>query len=270
MDKKWHFPNTDQLSIITATTLLAYVIMPYIKISAQEIEIPFLGMIFNFKLNFSTVISLAAGIMAAFGTDWIIKGHPKYENQSSTIHLIIPSLTVMALAIPLNIINLSPQWWGVFILGSVIFLISLIAEYIAIDRDDARYPAAAMFLTAVSSVFSLILLISLRAAQYRLYSYVLVWLPFFFFFTNRIMHFFSKMSWSVEETAVVVFIVMQWIIGYHYWPISPLAFGLAITGPAYLTITIVRTRINNPRKSIKYLESFIILGIFWVFAYLFR
>lgn len=256
MDKDYHLPKADKISTLAAVILFSYVLMPYIRSKGQDINFSLFNIAFQFQLNFSLLISIASGIMAAVGTDWVIHDHPKLNSQSTVPHLITPSITAWAIGIPLNLISLGPQWWVSFMLGSSVLLLSIIAEYIAIDTEDARYPTAVMFITALISAQLSILLISLRAARYRLYSYFLISLPLFFFFTSRILQFHNKQKMNYEKAVVITLFVSQWIIGLHFWPLPPLSFGLAIVGPAYFIYTIITPMNLDQKKRLAALDQF--------------
>ena len=48
-----HLPNTDRLSVLAASILLAYALLPFIKIPEHALVLQILGAVFTFKVNFS-------------------------------------------------------------------------------------------------------------------------------------------------------------------------------------------------------------------------
>ncbi|HEY59824.1 MAG TPA: hypothetical protein G4N92_03930 [Anaerolineae bacterium] len=268
MEKNAHFPKADRISIISAVILIAYAGMPFIHIPAREIKLSLFNFLIAFQLNFPILISFIAAVLAAAGTNWLLQDHPALGSKTTLPYLITPTLTAWVLGIPLSIINVSLEWWVVFGLGGIFTLTVLIAEYIVVDPSDVRFPPAVMLLTALSFGLFLTLTIALRTAGLRLYMLLIILLPTYTFFCLRMLYLKEKAKWHFEWTLVCMVILSQCIIGLHYWPISPIRFGLILLGPAYSLVSIAKSLIRKIPLRNAAIEPVIMSGLFWTIAVL--
>jgi hypothetical protein len=78
-----HLPNTDRLSVIAASILLAYALLPFIKIPERALSVQIVGALFELKVNFSTIIAIISSGMAAAGISWLLRDHPHFNRAVS-------------------------------------------------------------------------------------------------------------------------------------------------------------------------------------------
>ncbi len=227
-----HLPDADRLSIVTATILIAYAATPFVSIPSQAITLQLPGFFFELQLNFTTIISFMVAVLAAAGTDWLIQGHPHQEGKTRLPHWLLPALTAWSIGVPLSTLEISPQWWVVFALGGLLFVLVLVAEYIVVDPDDFRHPLAGVGLTAVAFALYLVLAISVRAAEMRLYMLLLALTPTVFLVATRSLYLRSGGRWHAPWAFGIAMVVAQAAIGLHYLPLRPLTFGLILVGLA--------------------------------------
>jgi hypothetical protein len=154
-------------------------------------------------------------------------------------------------------------WWSVFAIGGVILTSVVVAEYIVIDPGDGRYTIASAMLTAVAFVLYLILAIVLRSVELRL-----LWtLPALMLAAGlvslRTFLLWLQGQWKPFEAVMIALIIGQVTAALHYWPISPIAFGLAVLGPAYAMTSLITglAEGESPRKAI--LEPVLVLMFTW-------
>jgi hypothetical protein len=143
------------------------------------------------------------------------------------------------------------QWWAGFAAGGVLLMLVLVAEYIAVDPDDIRQPAAAVGLTAVSFALYLILAVALRVVGFRLFLILPALTLAASLVSLRALHLRLK-RWALVEAAVIGLLCGQLAAALHYLPLSPVSFGLAVLAPAYsLTSFIANLAENEPlRKAV--------------------
>lgn len=237
-----NLPNTDRLSVVAASILLAYALLPFITLPEQTLNLNVLGIKFLFKVNFSTIIALISGGMAAAGTSWLLRDHPRLAAQEASErslfqHWLLPALTAWVLVVPLNSLAVGAEWWAVFGFGGLLLVMVLVAEYIAVDPSDTRYGLAMMGLTAVSYALFLMLTITLAAISARLY----ILLPglggMLLLMALRSLYMRLGGRWCFGWGFVIALTVVQAAAALHYWPLSPLRYGLVILGLAYALIS---------------------------------
>jgi hypothetical protein len=175
---------------------------------------------------------------------WLVQSHPALAGRSSLPFCLLPALSAWVFGIPLSLLPFGYLWVGSFIAAGLLLILVMVAEYIAVDPDDVRYPPAAAGLTAVSFALFLILAIVLRSAQVRL-----LWiLPALALSAGlvslRTLYLRSPVAWQVLPSLAVSMIIAHLTAALQYWPISPIAFGMAVFGPAYALTTFI-SRLNE-------------------------
>jgi hypothetical protein len=82
----------------------------------------------------------------------------------------------------------------------------------------------------------------------------------------RILHLDGTDRWDFPWAIGIGIVCAQISAGLHYWPVTPIQFGLALTGPLYaLTMLSVSTAENIPlRRAV--LGPAIVLGLAWITA----
>ena len=133
MQAHQHMPETNRLSVITATIFLAYALIPFVDIPSQVISLQLPGFLFQLVINFGTIVSILVAILAAAGTDWLIQGHPTAAGTARLPNWLLPALTAWVIGVPLTTLEVSAQWWAVFALGGLLFVLVLLSEYIVVD-----------------------------------------------------------------------------------------------------------------------------------------
>jgi hypothetical protein len=259
-------PHPDRLSVVAAVILLAYALLPFVQSPARQIAFELFGVAVDFQLNYSLLISIIAAALAAAGTDWLVRDHPKRGDKPVLPHYLLPALTGWVLGIPLGLIQVSIQWWVVFALGGLLLLGVLIAEFISIDAADIRYPLAVMILTAVGYGLILTTTIAVRAAGMRLYLLLITLVPVYALISLRIVHLRSGGKWLLEWAIAITLVVSQVAIGLHYWPLSPIRYGLILLGLTYAFINLAISQQVRPISRNAVIESLAMLGIFWLAA----
>jgi hypothetical protein len=76
--------------------------------------------------------------------------------------------------------------------------------------------------------------------------------------------------WEYAWAAGIAFVCIQLAAGLHYWPISPIQFGLMLVGPLYgLTNLAVNLGEDQPAKWAA-IEPVVAATLCWGMAFIFR
>jgi hypothetical protein len=131
MEARQHLPDANRLSVISAVIILAYALIPFVKVPMQPIRLSLIWIQFDFNLNYGTLISLLAAVLAGLGADWLLQGHPDHDQRSIWRHGFVPALTAWVIGVPLNTLQVQPAWWVVLALGGgLLFLLVLRTLYL--------------------------------------------------------------------------------------------------------------------------------------------
>lgn len=260
------FPKINRLSVITASIIMSYSLLPFVKVPARLVSFSFMGIIIAFNLNFSSLISLITAGIAASGMDWMLHERDDFDTRNTISHLILPALTAGAIGIPLGFIQISLNWWIILGLGSILVLLVLVGEYISVDPDHPFFPIAHIVLTALSFGLFLITAIAVRAVNMRLFLTASILPLVYAFFGIRILQLRFGVNWPLKWTVVITLVVGQLTIGLYYWPLSPVRFGLLLLGPAYALVGIASSLEENASFANVYLEPLIVMGLILLLA----
>jgi hypothetical protein len=266
-NKPRYLPDLDRLSIVAATMLLAYAMARYINFPVNSFAIQLPGLFLSFQINLRTFITLLIAGLTAAGTDWLIRDHPALGKHFRPEHWLIPAFTALVIGVPLFQLPLGAVWWGGFILGGTFLMLVLVAEYIVVDADDVRQPIAAAGLTVVSYALFLILAASLRFANLRLYLILPALTLAAGLISLRTLHLRLHGKWALLQAGIVALLVGQLVAAFHYWPLSPVAYALALLGAAYSLTSLLGSLLEGTSVRQAFLEPLIVLLIFWITAY---
>lgn len=234
-----YLPNPDRLSVLAATILLAYALTRFIDLPAREIAVQLPGVYLAYQINVRTIVALLAAGLTASGADWMLQEHPALKNKGTFEHWLLPALTAWVIGLPLYQLPNGPLWWAGFLIGGVLLMAVLVAEYITVDPDDVRQPAAAAGLTAVSFALFLALAIALRFAGIRLFLIVPALGLAAGLVSLRTLHLRLHGRWAFIEAGIITLITGQIAAALHYLPLAPVPFGLALLGPAYALTSLI-------------------------------
>ncbi len=266
MNQPGYLPSADRLSVITAILFLVYALASLVQLPVEEFDIQLFGSVYPLRLNLASLVSLMVALLAGLGADWLLRGHPVLKKQSTTQYLLIPAMTAWVLGVTLNTLRLSPQWWLMFVLGMVLLVVVYTAEYIIVDLSDLRHIPAVMVLIAVSFALFLILSTAVDASNARLYVLFPAVVVAMFMVSLRTLYLRLEGIWCFAWSAAIALIVGQVAAGLHYLPLSPLTFGLLLTGLGY-GLTSLAAGLQTESKGFHlWLEPGLMLGVITTLA----
>ena len=269
LDEHRHMPDTNRLSVLIAAILLAYALAHLIETQHNVLNLDLLGISISLPLNLNVASTLMASGLTAAGMDWLLRGHPHFEGGNTFQHLILPTLTAFVLGVPLYNLPVGPAWWLSFGLGGVLLMLVFLAEYIALDSSDVRYPAASAGLVALSYTLFLVLMTSLSFAEARLILVAVIVFPSAGMVALRALHLRTG-KWEFAWSIGVALILAQIAAALHYWPLQPVQYGLALLGPLYAMTELAQNLYEDISVRRAGIEAAIGLAVFWTAAILVR
>ena len=144
------------------------------------------------------------------------------------------------------------------------------AEYIVVEPSAPSYAIATAGLTALSFAVFLILTTALRYGGARLFLLA----PALFIAAGmvslRTIHLRAGQIWDFNWALGIALVCTQLAAGLHYWPISPVQFGLALLGPLYALSVLTGNLLEGIPLRRAMVEPLIALGLAWGLAIIFR
>ncbi len=263
MERTSFLPDADRLGVLSAAILLAYAASRFVDLPPRELGMQLPGLYLAVELNIHTIVALLVAGLTATGADLLLRDHPQIGQKRTVEHWLLPALTAWTLGIPLNQLPIGFQWLISFTIGGALLMLVLVAEYIAVDPKDERYPLAGAALTAVSYALFLILIISLQSAGFRLFLILPALLLAAGLVSLRTLHLRLNGRWLYLPTFAIVVILAGIISALHYWPLSPITYGLLILGPAYSLTSLIGGLFEGQPIKRALVEPVVVLMAVW-------
>lgn len=270
MNENRHLPDPSRISILTAIILLSFALTRVLNVPEGNLSIPLFGVLLTIPINLNLAISLLAAALTAAGVDWMLRTHPSLEAGESREHWLLPTLTVLVLGITLNTFPDRITWWLGFGLGAFLLVLVFLAEYVAVDSADIRYPLATAALTALAFAIFLILAVALKASNSRLFLVAPALFVGSFLAALRTLHLRLDERWEFAWAVGIGLVGMQLGAALHYLPLTPVRYGLALLAPVYaLTLLAVLLADGIPFRRAA-AEPAIMLALLWGLLIWFR
>jgi len=143
-----------------------------------------------------------------------------------------------------------------------------LAEYIVVEPSAPQYAIATAGLTALSFAVYLILTTALRFNGARLFLVA----PALFIAAGlvslRTLHLRISQKWEFNWALGIALVCMQIGAGLHYWPVSPVQFGLVLLGPLYALSNLTGNLLEGVPLRRAMTEPLIALALSWGMAIL--
>jgi hypothetical protein len=259
-----YLPSADRVGVLTASVLLTFALTRLIESPRLTLTLSLPGFYFAFPVTLGVFMTVFAAALAAAGMGWLTRTHPAFGEKSPREHVMLPTLTTLVMGAALMLFSGNSAWWAGFALGAMLLVSVYLAEYITVNPSAPSYALARAGLTALAYALFLILVASLRFAGARMFLLI----PSIFlvagFISLRILHLDGTDRWDFPWAFGIGIVCAQIGAGLHYWPLSPIQFGLALTGPLYgLTMLSVSLADNIPlRRAV--VGPAIVVGAAWL------
>jgi hypothetical protein len=232
-DQDRYIPDTNRIGLLTATILLALALARLIPSSGFNIEVQFPGFLLALPINLTTIMSILTAGLTATGMDWLLRGHPSLKGRNTFQWWLLPTLTTFVISVPLATLSNSRFWWVGFLLSGMFIFFVILAEYIVVDADAPYYALSVAGLTSISYTLFFVLAIAINSTNVRLY----IVLPALFIASTlaglRILYLRMGGKWELAWALGISLVCVQLAAGLHYWPLTPIQFGLILIGPLY-------------------------------------
>ncbi len=261
-----YLPDSDRVGVLTATVLLAFALTHLIRAPEFNFEIQLPGFFLLLPLNLPTAMTVLTAGLTATGMDWLLQSHPSLNGRSTYQWWLLPTLTAFVIGVPLSSQPAGGVWWVGFVGAGVLLFFVFVAEYVVVDPGAPQYAVSVAGLTAISYTLFFVLAVALRYAGIRLYLLVPALFLAAFLTSLRILHLRLSGRWEYFWSAGIAFVCIQLAAGLHYWPLSPVQFGLLLIGSLYgLTSLAMNLGEDLPaRRAV--IEPAIIIGLCWGLA----
>lgn len=233
----WPLPERDQIGALAALILLAYGLIRIVVLPTSHVEVELLGLAVQFEFNARTMMVGLSGALAAIGSEWVMQPHPLIQMRAGGIpgrSRVMPALAALGAGAVLPLLPIGPIWvLGLGIAGGLIFGV-LLAEFVALDRDDPRAPAAAAWLRSLGLLIVVGVTYAARASGLRAIFVVPTVFATVTLVSWRAIGLSAARSraWLYAVSSGLLAAQLAWAL--HYWPVNPVQMALLIGLVSYL------------------------------------
>ena len=263
-------PDRNRIGLLTSTVLLALALARLIPTKGFSLEVQFPLLPFAVTLDIKTLMGLLTAGLAATGMDWLLRGHPSLNGRLTFQWWFLPTLTTFVISVPLSILPEGQTWWIGFVISGVLIFFVFLAEYVVVDPDAPYYTLSVAGLTAISYTLFFVLSIALSSSGVRLF----ILLPALFVASTltslRILHLWMSGKWDFAWSLGIGLVSIQLAAGLHYWPLTPVQFGLLLIGPLYAVVNLAINLGESFTMRRAVLEPSIVAALCWGLAILIR
>lgn len=263
-------PDPNRLGLLVSTVLLALVLARLIPSQGFNLEVQLPGFLLALPLNITTLMGIFTAGLAAAGMDWLLRGHPTLKGRATFQWWFLPTLTTFVISVLLATQPAGTAWLIGFLVSGVLIFFAFLAEYIVVDSDAPYYSFSVSGLTAVSYTLFFVLSIALNLSGARLYILIPALFAASAFTSLRILHLWMSGKWEVAWSLGIGLVCVQLAAGLHYWPLTPVQFGLLLIGPLYGLINLAINLAENVSLRRAALEPAIVTALCWGLAILLR
>jgi hypothetical protein len=254
-------PKSNRVGVLIATVLLAYALTRLIQTPEFTLEFQLTGFYFAYSLSLSTVMLILTAGLTATGMDWLLNSHPGIGQKQTIEYWLLPTLATFIIGISLTILPVGAIWWIGFGIGGLLLLFLFQAEYTVVDPSASSYALATAGLTALSYAVFVILTTAVRYNGVRLFVIAPILLVVSGMVSLRNLHLRVGGKWKFTWALGIGFLCMQVGAGLHYWPVSPVQFGLALFGLLYAMTTIAGSLLENVPLRRAIIEPILVLAL---------
>ena len=269
-EQEKYMPDSNRIGLVTATVLLALALTRIIPSSQFNFEIQLPGFLLSFPFSINTIMGLLTACLTATGMDWLLRGHPARQGKPTFQWWFLPTLTVFVISIPLAILPNGVAWWIGFLVSGLFMFLVFLAEYVTVDPDAPYYSISMIGLTAISYTLFFILAVALRTSGVRLYLIA----PGLFLASSlaslRILHLRLSGNWEYAWAVGIGLVCVQLAAGLYYWALSPVQYGLLLTGPLYGLINLAINLGENMPARRAIIEPALAVALCWGLTFIVR
>ena len=270
IEQKKYLPDPNRVGLLISTVLLAFAVSHIIPSSEFSLEAQLPGFFLRVPLNIPTLMNLLTAGLTATGMGWLLRGHPSLKGRATFQWWLLPTLTTFVISASLAILPGGKAWWIGFAISSIFIFFVFLAEYVVVDADAPYYAVSIAGLTAISYTLFFILCVALRSSGARLFLLI----PGLFLAASlaslRILYLRLLGHWEFAWALGIGLVCIQIAAGLHYWPLSPIKFGLMLIGPLYGLVNLAINLGENIPAGRAIFEPAMITAFCWGLAVLIR
>lgn len=234
-----------------------------------EAELALFGLLIHVEFKPQAVMLILAAGLAAAGSEWLIKGDEQPSPRSPAVeHWVIPSFAAIAIGFIVMRIPSGPQLLLGLVMGAIILVVVLSAEFIAALEGDPRLENIAIALGGLAFLLMTGSFFAIYDTQLR----AIFAIPFILAISSIISWRLLRLSFPNLPVwtwaALMGLLSAQLAIGLHYLPLSPLMNSVLLGVFTYIGYGLILTHLERSISWKHVFESavIVIISLFVIFV----
>jgi hypothetical protein len=250
------------LSTISAIILLVNGISRLVEIPSRGFRVTMLNIQWVIEINGNLLFMLLLALLVVLGSESILRSHPALasaapdrKTRSTVLHWILPGITAFGGSAAVNMFPPGPRWWLGLVLVTVLLILSIVGEYMTLEREGWRYDLASVGLNILGLTLLAILLNAIHASAARLTFALPIIAVVVAGIALRLLDLLDPEN-AVKPyfAAGIGLLAAELALPLFYVPISSVAFGLILTLATHTLVGVTQIRARDPRNKSIMLE----------------
>ncbi len=272
MDRSLPQPDARHLSVFTASLATALLVGRFVHLPiGWEAELRLPGLVIPLRLTTAGLVALLMAALSAGGSLGMIQRHPNLPQTLGASdllsHAVLPSVSAWGAEALLQRIPPSPLWIGAFVFVMGFVLLVLLAEFVAVDPSDRRYPLATAMLNALGFLALFLFAYTLHTAHWRIVYLAPALGVIVTLVSLRALRLKHPDRWRPVEAVVIAVVTLHPAAAWRYLPWRAMTYSLWVLAVAYAATLFVANLIEGQeiREALKEpLVSLVLFGGAWL------
>jgi hypothetical protein len=236
------------LNILSATILLVNVISRFVDVPSRGFRLTVGNVQWVVEINGHLPFMMLLALLVVVGSEYIFRSHPflaepQAKKYSTVRHWILPGMAALGGSAAMNLFPAGPRWWLGLTVVTGLLILSVVGEYIVIDRKDIRHDLAAVGLNILGLTLLAILLDAIHAAESRLAFAIPGIAILVAAIAMRLMDLSDTRSAESKYYALGIgLLVSELALPLFFLPLSSVTFGLLLTLATHTGVGIAQAR----------------------------
>jgi hypothetical protein len=257
------------LSTISAIILLVNGISRFVEIPSRGFRLTVMNIQWVLEINGNLLFMLLLALLVVVGSESIMRSHPALSGSaaarmrtSTAIHWILPGITAFGGSAAVNMFPPGPRWWLGLVLVTGLLILSIVGEYLVIEKEGVRYDLASVGLNILGLALLALLLNAVHSSATRLaFALPLIGISVSAI-ALRLLDLLDPRYPGKRYFALGIgLLVTELALPMFFLPISSVTFGLVLALATHTAVGISQIRSRDPRNRSILLEYLVIDAI---------
>ncbi len=257
------------LSILSATILLVNGISRFVEIPSRGFRLTVLNIQWVLEINGNLLFMLLLALLVVVGSESILRSHPALSGETlrrtgstTAIHWILPGITAFGGSAAVNMFPPGPRWWFGLVLVTGVLILSIVGEYLVIEKEGVRYDLASVGLNILGLTLLAVLLNAIHASAARLAFALPIIGICVTAIALRLLDLLDPQYPAKRYFALGIgLLVSELAFPLFFLPVSSVTFGLVLALATHTAVGVTQIRARDPRNRSVLMEYFVIDAI---------